>query len=97
MSEKIMDGGSAFPVSTQQSNYREYGNYGHQDGQLTWQFGGISVRDYFAAQSIQSAFELAIAEKAWEAGDDWRIGVAMDAYAMADAMLIVREAREVQP
>lgn len=49
MADPIKDGGPAFPVSTQVSLNSEHGNYGHQDGPRTWQFGGMSLRDYFAA------------------------------------------------
>lgn len=38
------DGGPAFPVSTS----LEAGQYGHQDGPQTWQFPGMTLRDYFA-------------------------------------------------
>lgn len=47
MSEQIHDGGPAFPVSTSDPRI------GHQDGYSTWQFPGLSVRDYFAAKAMQ--------------------------------------------
>lgn len=52
---------------------------------------GMGLRDYFAAKAMQVT--LAQCNAAFP-DEHWRIGVAMDAYAMADAML---KAREVQP
>lgn len=42
----IETGGPAFPVST----INETG--GHQDGPNTWQFPGMTLRDYFAAKAM---------------------------------------------
>ncbi len=39
------DGGPAFPVSTASDSS---GVLGHQDGHYTWQYPGMSLRDYFA-------------------------------------------------
>ena len=47
---------------------------------------GITIRDYFAAKAMQVDYELA---KNYS-DPDWRIGVALDAYKMADAMLKAR-------
>ena len=47
---------------------------------------GITIRDYFAAKAMQVDYELA---KNYS-DPDWRIGVALDAYRMADAMLKAR-------
>ena len=47
----MTDGGPAFPVSTR-SCVSDSG-YGHQDSESTWQFGGMSLRDYFAGQALQ--------------------------------------------
>ena len=70
----------AFPVST--SNPYS----GHQDGPNTWQFPGMTLRDYFAAKAMQSLLTTID-----EFPDEhWRTGVAMDAYMMADAMLKTR-------
>lgn len=49
---------------------------------------GLSLRDFFAAKAMQSLLTTID-----EFPDEhWRTGVAMDAYAMADAMLAVRKA-----
>ena len=52
---------------------------------------GMSLRDYFAAQ----AMPVLLAQIAEYPVQNWRTGdIAWDAYQMADAMLIVRSARE---
>ena len=52
---------------------------------------GMSLRDYFAAQ----AMPVLLAQLAEYPVQNWRTGdIAWDAYQMADAMLIVRSARE---
>lgn len=50
---------------------------------------GMTLRDYFAAKAMQVDYELA---KNYS-DPDWRIGVALDAYKMADAMLRVRQSK----
>lgn len=44
---------------------------------------GMSLRDYFAAKAMQ----VCLAQCTEFPDETWRTGVAMDAYAMADAML----------
>ena len=51
---------------------------------------GMSLRDYFAAQ----AMPVLLAQITKFPDENWRFGVALDAYMMADAMLIARSARE---
>lgn len=51
MSEKDT-GGPAFPVSTRPME--EEVGFGHQDSNSTWQFGGMTLRDYFAAKAMQA-------------------------------------------
>lgn len=88
MSEKIDTGGPAFPVSTAEASV------GHQDGPNTWQFPGMTLRDYFAAKAMQSILdsghhfniERSIVSKA----------VAELAYYYADAMLKAREVKNGQ-
>jgi hypothetical protein len=69
----------AYPVSL--------GNpaHGHQDGPHTWQFPGLSIRDYFAAKAMQGAFDCPI-----PATQDEKDYIATHAYRMADAMLKAR-------
>ena len=81
----------AFPVSTVD------GMQGHQDSTNTWQFPGMSLRDYFAAKamsfSIHSFEEMAgIAHQANQDHRDGFYVAAKFAYQIADAMLKAREA-----
>lgn len=64
-----------------------------QAGDLAQATGGMTLRDYFAAQALpeclaQTSREI---EKNGYCPDDWRYGVALDAYSMADAMLRARQ------
>ena len=75
MSE-INNGGPAFPQKEPLSN--------------DWH--GMSLRDYFAAKAMPACYYEVCREcdiSGWP--EDWKTGVAMDAYAMADAMLAERE------
>ena len=51
---------------------------------------GMSLRDYFAAQAIGPLLQ----QIETYTHENWRLGLAIDAYAIADAML---EARERKP
>ncbi len=56
---------------------------------------GMSLRDYFAAQVLPAAYEdccIEARKRGWQ--PNWKMGVAIEAYELADAML---KAREVQP
>lgn len=79
--ETTNNGGPAFPVST--SNETD----GHQDGPNTWQFPGMSLRDYFAAKAIQGL----LAQSCGTALGSDLIHGAQYAYQMADAMLAARD------
>jgi len=87
MSEQIHDGGPAFPVSTSDPRI------GHQDGYGTWQFPGLSVRDYFAAAALQGWLSSYGPESSHPAdiGEHQLNQVAVQAYDMADAMLAARD------
>ena len=55
-------------------------------------FHGMELRDWFAAKAMPACY----AETCRDCGvngwpEDWKMGVALDAYAMADAMLKARE------
>ena len=50
-------------------------------------FNGMTLRDYLAAKAMQVDYTLA---KNFT-DPDWRYGIALDAYKMADAMLKARE------
>lgn len=71
-------GGPAFPVD---------------ESALIRNLQGMTLRDYFAAKAMPSVYA-DYCESASTIGfeENWRDGVAIDAYAMADAMLKAREA-----
>ena len=48
---------------------------------------GMDLRDYFAAQAIGPLLQ----QVETYPDENWRMGIAIDAYAMADAMLSARE------
>ena len=48
---------------------------------------GMDLRDYFAAQAIGPLLQ----QVETYPDKNWRMGIAIDAYAMADAMLSARE------
>ena len=48
---------------------------------------GMTLRDYFAAQAIGPLLQ----QIETYPDENWRMGIAIDAYAMADAMLAARE------
>lgn len=83
------DGGPAFPVSTMVEE--RTAGYGHQDGPATYQFGGMTLRDYFAAKAMAAmigtaAIPCLVGLKGGEPQ------TAEAAYKIADAMLKAREA-----
>lgn len=86
MSAPINDGGPAFPVSTNSKGDDEHGPYGHQDSTATWQFPGMTLRDYFAAKALGGMLGGA-------PGSHLRPdNAAREAYQYADAMLMARQA-----
>lgn len=78
-------GGPAFPTDN-----------AHQTGPHSYHTEGMTLRDYFASKVMPAIYEVAMIEAADGSGlfkdDDWRMGLAIDAYAMADVMLKAREA-----
>ncbi len=84
----IKDGGPAFPGGVNQT----YTNI--EPGEPTQH--GMALRDYFAAKAMQAAFAgdgaRMIADRDARYDEtNWAQIVAMNAYEMADAMLIARE------
>jgi hypothetical protein len=75
----INNGGQAFPWHERGIHY------------------GMTLRDYFAAKAIPSVYATAMREAEQGSGlfqdEHWRIGLAADAYALADAMLAAREVK----
>lgn len=60
----------------------------HHDDEFGYSAKGMTLRDYFAAKAMQS--NLTVIREFPD--ESWRMGLALDAYAMADAMLKAREA-----
>ena len=75
MSNTNTNGGPAFPVYDH-----------HADGRPFLAEAGMTLRDYFAAKAMEVDYTLA---KNFT-DPDWRYGIALDAYKMADAMLKAR-------
>jgi hypothetical protein len=103
----IKDGGPAFPMQEPQSIHAVAAAaiQGIEDtderdrayiSARAAAVGGMSLRDYFAAKVLPNIYSTAMVEAADGSGlfsdPDWRMGLALDAYAMADAMLKAREA-----
>ena len=74
-------GGTAFPLH---SEIRLFDN----------EWCCMDLRDYFAAKALPAIYTTAMQDAREGSGllqyDDWRTGLAIDAYAMADAMLKAR-------
>lgn len=81
MKKIINDGGPAFPVSTSALN--DGPAYGHQDGPDTWQFSGMSLRDYLAGQALHGL----VKENQTKYGKEV---IVKACYEYADAMLAER-------
>lgn len=98
MNKQLDDGGPAFPVDTNGYDLATGGGYGHQTRNMTWQFPGMTLRDYFAGQvcgtlmapllNIETAG--AIREVVKAAGKTRIQYVADASYQLADAMLAAR-------
>lgn len=82
----VKNGGPAFPVSTASTVDQESGAFGHQDGARTWQFPGMTLRDYFAAKAMQASRTRNSVYATFE-------DLASDAYDIADAMIAARETK----
>lgn len=92
------DGGPAFPVSTRVDGD---GSYGHPDSSNTWQFSGMTLRDYFAAKAMQAIVSTITCESDYlrlrklaelhslDSVSDW---ISRESYKQADSMLKVRDA-----
>ena len=79
MSKKIETGGPAFPVQ-----YRP----------TVMPHVGMTLRDYFAARAMTACYaEYCAHANVQGYEEDWKMGVALDSYAMADAMLKAREVK----
>lgn len=67
----------------------------HPNGEIEFGPPGMTLRDNFAAKILPDIYTCAMREAAEGSGlftnSEWRIGLALDAYKMADAMLLARE------
>lgn len=81
---KQNNGGPAFPVSTGDTTV------GHQDGIQTWQFPGMTLRDYFVAKAMQGLLAHPECQAVGPGCESTTQRVVLEAYAMADAMLAER-------
>jgi hypothetical protein len=86
MSNKINDGGPAFPCVYYSDPIGSIGP------QLTVK-GGISMRDYFAAAALQGNLASQSIDVGYYDGEDSWNKAATDAYKAADAMLKARESK----
>lgn len=78
--ENSRDCGPAFPTTTE---------HGFNCGEP-----GMTLRDYFAAKAMVASYAEYCAHanvQGYEEG--WKVGVALDSYEMADAMLKAREVK----
>ena len=86
---KINDGGPAFPVWEL-----------HGKGQPEMTGFGMTLRDYFAAKALPAMYrdfwDDVRAGRHGSVPEDWTMGIALGAYALADAMLKAREAGNEQ-
>ena len=84
MEQKIETGGPAFPAP----------ELGAQDFGQFLAYPGTTLRDYFAATAMTACYaEYCAHANVQGYEEDWKMGVALDSYAMADAMLKAREAK----
>lgn len=88
------NGGPAFPGEFVEQRYVERSggvcSKGYED--FTVKTPGMTLRDYFAAKVLPAVYA-DYCDSAQKIGFDeqWQVGVALDAYAMADAMLAARD------
>lgn len=88
--DDMNDGGSAFP----QVKSEQVGSGGEYHTEISSR-GGMSLRDYFAAQVLPQVY--ATAEPDTFQHEHWRYYLARDAYALADAMLAARKEERATP
>ena len=89
MSEKVETGGPAFPCDGVTPTNENGHFFGHAISS-----SGLTVRDYFAAKAMPACYAEYCAHANTQGYDeDWKMDVALDSYAMADAMLKAREVK----
>ena len=91
MTNKINNGGPAFGQVVELRCVRVDMN-GAEEWEPALAESGMTIRDYFAAKAMPACYaEYCAQANAQGYVEDWKMGVALDAYAMADAMLKARE------
>jgi len=91
MSDPIKDGGPAFPgVSDSRIGYDEY----HQGYTHFEALPGMTIRDWFAGQSINEASMLETEAPTGPNSEPSYDGIATRAYLIAGAMIKAREAQQ---
>jgi uncharacterized protein YodC (DUF2158 family) len=86
MSDKIQidDGGPAFPIPAIQHSR-------NADWQTEYGHDGMTLRDWFAGQIAPAIWKQFNDDGTATEFPDWKTGVAIEAYRMADAMLAARK------
>ena len=86
-------GGMAFPSGDAEIKHtQEYGYSVIRESRAVHE--GMTLRDYFAARAMTACYAEYCAHanvQGYEEG--WKVGVALDSYEMADAMLKAREVK----
>ena len=92
MSERIDNGGPAFPVEVQPDSDGYL--VGRQTSNCSAYATGLSVRDYFAAKAMAGAVASTAFDdyegNVFSCSDSWYAELAMHSYMIADAMLKAR-------
>lgn len=79
-------------VKNTEPAFPESGLSGLPNGEFIQGRPGMSLRDYFAAKALPTILALYCEDANINGyGNDWKRNVAINAYAMADAMLKARE------
>ena len=81
MTDKINDGGPAFPTAPA---------YAADGRTLSYGFAGMTLRDWFAGQAVGSVMHMCAGDTLLP-GESIETSFARKAYAIADAMLAERE------
>ena len=84
----IDDGGPAFPIPIAGCNDGGVYNVLEQSG---GQYGGMTLRDWFAGQALDLAATLEHAHPTGSEGQPTYAGIATRSYYMADSMLAARK------
>jgi hypothetical protein len=87
VSERIKDGGPAFPCEQHETNDNNWNQ--------TFE-PGMTLRDYFAAKALVAVYadyQTSVRNGECDGDRDWRGEISRASWLMADAMLAAREAK----